>query len=170
MWLLRLYPRAWRERYGEEMTELLSRARWSPSLVIDLVAGAIDARMNPQIKAERPDAAEDPIMIARMKCRCAGHSDITATQKALSASVMLGSALVLTAIWMWVAVTYHDSETRQYILAFIQLPLFAGYILTMPFTMLRGRSVSSTVVVMSVSFIVLISWCALIGFAASALG
>lgn len=46
--LLRLYPRWWRERYGEEFAELiadLSGARRRLGLAIDICRGALDARL-----------------------------------------------------------------------------------------------------------------------------
>lgn len=41
--LLRLYPRAWRERYGDELLALVGRGALRPQEVIDIVSGAIDA-------------------------------------------------------------------------------------------------------------------------------
>ncbi|GLV12968.1 hypothetical protein Heshes_06520 [Alicyclobacillus hesperidum] len=45
-WLLRLYPRAWRERYEEEMLALLEQHKITPATVVDLLIGAIDANLN----------------------------------------------------------------------------------------------------------------------------
>ena len=47
--ILRLYPRAWRDRYGEELAALLEEhpASWSDQL--DLIRGALDARLHPQV-------------------------------------------------------------------------------------------------------------------------
>lgn len=54
--LLRLYPTAWRERYGDEFAELLAVRPPSVRDRFDIVAGAIDARLHPQVGA---DAARD---------------------------------------------------------------------------------------------------------------
>ncbi|HET7725957.1 MAG TPA: hypothetical protein VFK54_01405 [Candidatus Limnocylindrales bacterium] len=45
--LLRLYPAAWRNRYGEEMTSLLADLPSTPRAVLDLVRGALDAHLHP---------------------------------------------------------------------------------------------------------------------------
>ena len=45
--LVRLYPAAWRERYGEEFAALLEERPLSPFDVIDIAFGAIDARVRP---------------------------------------------------------------------------------------------------------------------------
>ena len=47
--LVRLYPRAWRQRYGPEMRELLAAEKPSLRTFADLIAGAVDARINPQL-------------------------------------------------------------------------------------------------------------------------
>jgi hypothetical protein len=54
---LRLYPRAWRARYGDELAALLE-AR-SPSLIdrLDLIRGAFDAHLHPELIAAEPRAA-----------------------------------------------------------------------------------------------------------------
>lgn len=44
-WLIRLYPRPWRERYGEEFDMLLEECLHSPLDVVDIVLGAIDAHL-----------------------------------------------------------------------------------------------------------------------------
>ena len=46
--LLRLYPRAWRERYGEELSAQLETQRpLRIGVVADLVRGALDAHLHP---------------------------------------------------------------------------------------------------------------------------
>jgi hypothetical protein len=52
-WLLRLYPRDWRRRYGAEMEAFLAEARPGPRDVLDLLRGALDARLHPQCRPAR---------------------------------------------------------------------------------------------------------------------
>ncbi|KPN96314.1 hypothetical protein [Lysinibacillus sp. ZYM-1] len=42
-WLIYLYPRSWRIRYGDEIIDLLEQKDWSFFLIIDLLWGIIDA-------------------------------------------------------------------------------------------------------------------------------
>jgi hypothetical protein len=44
-WLLRLYPPAWRARYGDEFAALLELAPLSLWTVLDILLGALDARL-----------------------------------------------------------------------------------------------------------------------------
>ncbi|MFN8373855.1 MAG: hypothetical protein U0694_13395 [Anaerolineae bacterium] len=46
--LLRLYPRAWRERYEQEFRALLDERGLSAGDVLDIVVGAMDARLSPR--------------------------------------------------------------------------------------------------------------------------
>lgn len=55
--LLKLYPEAWRRRYGAELEGLLHGQRFSPPLVADLLRGAIDAQLNRTLLNPRPAAA-----------------------------------------------------------------------------------------------------------------
>ncbi len=47
--LLRLYPQAWRERYGEEMVELLAAHRISLWTLADVLLGALDAHLHREL-------------------------------------------------------------------------------------------------------------------------
>jgi hypothetical protein len=47
--LLRLYPRAWRERYGKEVAELLREYPASPWTALDVLLGALDAHLHSEL-------------------------------------------------------------------------------------------------------------------------
>ncbi len=47
--LIRLYPAAWRQRYGDELAELLEERPPSMGDRLDIVRGALDARMHAQV-------------------------------------------------------------------------------------------------------------------------
>jgi len=48
-WLIRLYPSEWRARYGAELEDILASRTPSPGLIADVLLGAFDARMHPQL-------------------------------------------------------------------------------------------------------------------------
>lgn len=56
--LLRLYPAPWRQRYGEEFLALLAERPPSLDDRVDIVRGAIDARLHPQATAPQPTVAD----------------------------------------------------------------------------------------------------------------
>lgn len=47
--LLRLYPSRWRARYGTEMEDLLADQALTPRLALDLLRGALDAHLHPEL-------------------------------------------------------------------------------------------------------------------------
>ena len=60
--LLALYPGPWRRRYGLEFAAMLDAQPPSPALIFDIVLGAIDAHLDPQVAED----GEDPLR-RRMK-------------------------------------------------------------------------------------------------------
>lgn len=59
--LLRLYPAAWRDRYVQEVSDLLAERPPSLRDRLDLIAGAADAWIHPQVAA-KPRAETESIM------------------------------------------------------------------------------------------------------------
>jgi len=47
--ILRLYPRAWRERYGQEILDLMAAEGMRPSDMLDLARGAVGARLESMV-------------------------------------------------------------------------------------------------------------------------
>jgi hypothetical protein len=141
-WLLKLYPPRWRRRYGEELSALVGAQPFSIGNTIDLIAGAIDAWIHPQMTAvvqPAPAAKGEATMIGKMmKLRCAGYGpDVTKADQWKSAAVMVGVTLVLTLAWMWLRVKTHDDP---YVESFSIMPFFAGMIVSMRYTYLKARS------------------------------
>lgn len=94
--LIRLYPRAWQQRYGAEMRELLAQNRFTLRAAADLIAGAIDARIYPQRMPAQPGAEAGATMMTRaFRCAPAG---VTMADQRRSAGWMIGGSLGLTAI------------------------------------------------------------------------
>ena len=94
--LVRLYPRAWRQRYGPEMQELLDAEKPSLRTYVDLIAGAVDARLNPQsTPAQRAGHKEGNQMVKAFRCAPAG---VSVADQWRSAAWMVGGSLVLISI------------------------------------------------------------------------
>ena len=52
-WLLNLYPRAWRERYGDEVASVLAEHHVTAWTALDLLLGAFDAHLHRDLLPER---------------------------------------------------------------------------------------------------------------------
>ncbi len=91
-WLLRLYPRAWRRRYGEEFAALLEQQRLTPRLVLDVLRGALDAHLHPHVAPGQPTelAAIGRIVMAETRSLLLHHATLLAGLSTL----LLGLALL----------------------------------------------------------------------------
>lgn len=145
MWLLKLYPPGWRRRYGHEFLELVGAQRFSIGMAIDVMAGAIDAWIHPQMSAvvrHAPAQQGEEKMLARMmKLRCAGYGpNVTASDQWKSAGVMLGLTVLLTLGWMWLHARAGDNP---YLDALSLMPFLAALLASMRYTYLKGRSAAT---------------------------
>jgi hypothetical protein len=167
--LLRLYPRRWRARYGAEFGEVLDAEPMTVALVVDVLFGAVDARVRPQAIAEMaapPSAPREPrggTMIEDvMKLRCAGYGpNVTRRDQWAAVAVMLGGTVVLTLIWMLVHVRFGDNP---YVDSFSLTPFLTAMFLSMPLTYLKGRPAISQAAFISCGIAVLAAFSLLLGF------
>jgi len=94
--LLRLYPRAWRQRYGEEVASLLVAEPRSFRLFLDLIAGAIDAWLKPQwtpAVSPSPSSTSGGQQIMSSTFRMCSRSGFSNAEMRQSAAWMLGGSL-----------------------------------------------------------------------------
>ena len=140
-WLLALYPPRWRRRYGDELRALIGSQPFSLHAAIDLIAGAIDAWLEPQKIPMQPETRqqEGVTMIGTMKLGCTGSGVRVAREDARkSLAVNLGGTLLLTAVWM----TMHIRRIgdRTYVDAFSAMAFLVPYLVSLRYTSLKGRS------------------------------
>lgn len=86
-WFLKLYPREWRERYGDELAAMVGERPLSLGSSLDLIAGAIDARFTKEKK-----------MPSILRTACLTRNDPqTIADGMRGAAVMIVSSLVFLA-------------------------------------------------------------------------
>jgi hypothetical protein len=68
---LRLYPRAWRERYGDEVALVLARHRVTLWTVFDMLLGAADAHLHPELLPGRLTSMAHRIRTSEIAIFCA---------------------------------------------------------------------------------------------------
>ena len=102
--LLRLYPAAWRERYGDEFLELLASERRTPGKVLDVLLGALDAHLNTRLGARAPRPAAGSIggfaMIGGLTFRCAGGPRRSRAETLRVSLLIAGYILAMTALYV----------------------------------------------------------------------
>jgi hypothetical protein len=139
-WLLKLYPPRWRHRYGAELGDLIAAQRFSIGGALDLLAGAVDAWIHPELVAPTTSESKgEVVMIARaLRLKCAGYGpDITSSDKRKSAAVMIGGALLLTLLWLGAQWPFPQNA---YLDAVGPMAFFLPLLLSSRYTSLKGRS------------------------------
>lgn len=114
-WLVALYPERWRARYGDEFRALVEAEPASPSLVIDIIRGAIGAHANQQ-----------PAEVIPMRSRSLSATSLLAVLLVLPAVTFLTSAMVR----LMQPTQYQPAHAAQVIFdAFVALPGGLSYLL-----------------------------------------
>lgn len=136
--LVRLYPREWQQRYGDEMRELLASQKLSLRTLTDLLAGAIDARLNPQQSAAPSGTgAGAAIMVKAFRCAPAG---VTVQDQWRSAAWMIGGSLALTTFSVLLKLRIGPNALSEGLL-YSTFP--AAFLLSSECTYLKGYSPSA---------------------------
>jgi drug/metabolite transporter (DMT)-like permease len=116
-WLLQLYPARWRERYGEEFGAVLASQRASVGLVLDVLGGAIDAHLYPQIQQSHSKPIkekEGDTMTLLMLQRCsAGGPKLSPRDQRIASLVMIFSGLVMASLYIGLTKIYHSAPAVQ---------------------------------------------------------
>jgi hypothetical protein len=100
-----LYPRTWRERYGEEFIELVGDRRLRFFDWIDIISGAIDARLSSDVKrAAASNAAEGGsavTVLEAIKLRQCGRSAVSMREAIIGAAVLVVGSLGAFGVKLW---------------------------------------------------------------------
>ncbi len=122
--LLRLYPRRWREKYGEDFLATVGGARLAPRQAIDVCRGAIDAWLSTDVRGVTGCQAVTPA------------AAMVATRDAMiGAAIMLSTTAALTLLGIAAR-----ANGRTIIGAFlVNFGFLASMMLSMPFWLLKGQ-------------------------------
>jgi hypothetical protein len=114
-WLLQLYPARWRERYGEEFGAVLASQHASLGLVLDVLGGAIDAHLHPQIQhSDSKQIRGDDTMTLEMLQRCAaGGPKLSPHDQRIASLFMILSGLVMASLYMGLTKIYPAAPAVQ---------------------------------------------------------
>ena len=160
--LLRLYPRAWRERYGEEFLATTGPGTLSVQQVVDIVSGAIDAWLSADVRsasrAATVVAAGGSTMTVRaMICR-------TSNARYTTRDALIGSAIMI-ALTVILALTGNAVARAGWALSgemIKNLAFSVPFTLSMPFWLMKGQPWKAQVVIVgaTTAFLLVISYVA----------
>jgi len=137
--LLRLYPKAWRNLYGEEFAGILATQRLSPRLLLDIIGGAVDARLQPQVRS-----GKGHVMAMTLLKRCAAGPGVSARDQKYAAVTMVACSVVFGGLYVLAAHLYRGNELVD-ALGIMAFP--GALVVAMPFTSLKRHSTVSKVVI-----------------------
>lgn len=114
-WLLQLYPACWRERYGEEFGAVLATQRASVGLILDVLGGAIDAHLYPQIQnSDSKPIEEGDTMTLLMLQRCsAGGPKLSPRDQRIAWFFMILSSLVMAGLYIALTKIYRSAPAVE---------------------------------------------------------
>lgn len=117
-WLLWLYPARWRKRYGEEFRAVLSDQRASLGLFFDVLAGAVDAHLNPQIlhSATEQNGGENTMTLAMLQRCAAGGVKLSPEDRRVASRVTIWSGLAMAVLCIALTKLYREAAPVQALL------------------------------------------------------
>jgi len=162
--LVRLYPRAWRRRYGEEFLATVGGGALSVQQVIDIVSGAIDAWLSADVrgasKAYVGPTGEGAPMSWKSMIVCEQTQSRYSTRDGLiGAGVMLGATVVF--LVLGIALRRAGLQVTGEVLKGVAFP--GSLALSMPFWLMKGQPWKAQVVIVGGTLVVLTA----IGYLAS---
>ena len=118
IWLLRLYPARWRDRYGEEFRAVLANQRASLGLFFDVLGGAIDAHLHPQILRShaKQNKGDDTMTLAMFERCAAGGANLAPEDRRMASRVTIFSALAIAFLCIALTKIYREAAPVQALL------------------------------------------------------
>jgi hypothetical protein len=161
--LLRLYPPAWRRRYGEEFLDTVGPESLRLQQVIDIVSGAIDAwlsadvRRGTRVVRVAPSGGGPMRPASLMSCE-RRNARYSARDGLIGGGVMIGATVIL--LVLGIAAGRNGWPVTGEILKGIAYP--ASLMVSMPFWLMKGQPWRAQAVILgvTVAFLVVIGYIA----------
>jgi hypothetical protein len=135
--LLRLYPRAWQDRYGEEFLATVGDGALRFQQVVDIVSGAVDAWFSSDVRRSTtsPSQKGEATMTA-IKAAC-GRAQVRMTTRdgIIGAAIMIGVTFALSAL----GIVVKRSGSTELGEALTSISFSAALVASMPFTFMKGQ-------------------------------
>ena len=156
--MVRLYPPAWRARYGEEFVATLGPGRLRAQHVMDIVMAAIDAWLSAEVRdATRPYRAAASgegglAMLKAMKGSCRTNPGVTPRDGLIGAGVMLISTFGLSALG--IAARHNGWPAAGEALKGLAFPV--SFLVSMPWWLMKGQPWKAQAFIIGVTLLILV--------------
>jgi hypothetical protein len=143
---------------------LVAAQSFSIRSAIDLLAGAVDAWLHPDLITPKDSGSKgEAVVVARlMQLMCAGCGPhITVSDKRKSAAINIGGTLALVLPWLSAVRQSHGNE---YVMTLAPMTYVLPYLVGLRYTSLKGRSGRAQVVliiglgVLLTAFLLVVGW------------
>jgi hypothetical protein len=137
--LVHLYPRTWRERYGEEFLETAGSGPLGVQQIVDIVSGAIDARLSSGARRATiatGGAREGGLTMNVSSFVCAGHKVRYTTRDALVGSVVM---VLASLAFLAIGIVARRNGFLASGESFKAVAFPVSLLLSMPFWILKGQ-------------------------------
>lgn len=156
--LLRLFPRGWRERYGDEFLATAGDKDLRPQQMIDIAACAIDAWVSPEVRRAtrevRADVAPgENLMLKKLMTSCGSTELVMNRRDAVIGALALIGGSILFSLAGIVAKRNGFEGMGE---ALLSMGFFASLLFAMPFTYLKGKSWRTQLVLVGLPLLVLV--------------
>lgn len=156
--LIQLYPRAWRERYGEEFAEFVGDRRLSVQQMVNIVGGALDAWTSSRVRASvrgsvAGHSTGGATMIQELKLKCATRTPGYTTKDA-----MIGAGVVIGVSFLGLAAGIVANRSGYHALGetLKGLAFPASMLLSMPFYLTKNLSWRAQALLLGVPMVILV--------------
>jgi hypothetical protein len=157
-WLLRLYPRAWRDRYGDEFVAIAAdQGGLNASQTIDVLFAAVDAWLSMDVRQATRAAgagASDgggTSMLKAMLCERT-KARVTIVDGLIGAGVMIAATLIFLGL-TFAARSAGWTEAAK-ALAGLSFPV--SFVVSMPFWLMKGQPWKAQAAILGTTLVILI--------------
>jgi hypothetical protein len=157
--LLRLYPRAWRDRYGDELIAIVGDGQLTLQQGIDIVSGAIDAWLSTDVRTATRAAGAAPaggstMTVRTMLCR-ANDVRYTTRDSLIAAGVMIGVTAAVSVLGL--ALRYSGWTVTSEVV--LNVGFLGSMTISLPFWLMKGQpwKAQAAIVGGTLSILILIS-------------
>jgi hypothetical protein len=157
--LLRLYPRAWRDRYEDEFLETAGSGPLQLQQVIDIVSGAIDAWLSADVRGATRAAAQDTggaTMVKSVSICEKNQTRYTKRDGLIGAAMIIGGSLLSVLLGTMLKRNGYDSAAES----LMSMGWLVAMNLSMPLWLTKGqpRSAQLALTGVTTAILVLAAW------------
>ncbi len=112
-WMISLYPAWWRARYGDEFAEVLAKQRGNIGMFLDVLGGAVDAHLHPQLRNDILDPSQGEETMSMLVRCAAGGPRLSKQDRQAAKRVMLISSAGCALVYLGLTWLYHSAAPVQ---------------------------------------------------------